>query len=312
MPADPDQLAAFRATARSLLIDRATVEAVMAMREAGLEPILIKGPATAALLYPGETRPYADADLLVDPALRPAAQRVLTELGYDAELEDDDVPEYHRDMWHAQPWRRSTDGARVDLHAHLMECTQDPTEGWAVLSEHTAALTLCGTPVTTLDAPGQALVTALHLAHHGATGDKPSQDLDRAVRTFDEGAWRTAHQLSVRLGAAGSFALGLRLTPQGTRLAETLGLPDADHGNPQTQLEHSFARAFGRLAATPGLRSKAAVLRLALLPPAGWLERGEGRQLSRSELAGAYVARLGRLARHLGPSWRAWRRSHRR
>ena len=71
------------AAAASMAIDAATVEAVSALTEAGIDTVLLKGPALAKLLYdPGEERSWDDADLLVDPALHDAAMATLETIGF--------------------------------------------------------------------------------------------------------------------------------------------------------------------------------------------------------------------------------------
>lgn len=53
--------------AHELAIDAVTVEAWTALERAGTRPIVLKGPSTARLLYPGEVRISQDVDLLIDP-----------------------------------------------------------------------------------------------------------------------------------------------------------------------------------------------------------------------------------------------------
>ncbi|MEO6714059.1 MAG: nucleotidyltransferase family protein, partial [Mycobacteriales bacterium] len=56
------------AAASTLAVDRLTADVVRALRAEGVEPILLKGPSFARLLYSSsELRPYVDADLLVAP-----------------------------------------------------------------------------------------------------------------------------------------------------------------------------------------------------------------------------------------------------
>jgi len=62
---------------------RATVALVAELEGRGLSPIVLKGVATQALLYPAETRTSTDIDLLVAPREQRAAKRALADLGYE-------------------------------------------------------------------------------------------------------------------------------------------------------------------------------------------------------------------------------------
>ena len=53
--------------ARNLVIDAITAEAVQALERAGIDSILLKGPATTRWLYGrDEPVPYTDTDLLIN------------------------------------------------------------------------------------------------------------------------------------------------------------------------------------------------------------------------------------------------------
>ena len=106
----------FAVLAQQLGVDGWTVEVIRAMRAQGLRPLLLKGPATVALLYADEpqTRPYVDADVLVEAGENAAAREVLRSLGF--------TPRYvllSVDEDHAMMFERASDGARVDLHRTL-------------------------------------------------------------------------------------------------------------------------------------------------------------------------------------------------
>src|SRR5207249_932792 len=101
--------------ARTLAMDGVAVEVVTAFNEAGVRPILLKGPALARLLYPRELRSYVDVDLLVSGADVATAEAVLERLGFargSIAIEPD------LGLPHACPWGRA-DGANVDLHRTL-------------------------------------------------------------------------------------------------------------------------------------------------------------------------------------------------
>ena len=72
----PSPLATFR-------LDVEYTRIAPAFTAAGIETILLKGPAFDQLLFDGErSRAYSDIDLLVDPARVPAAEQVLGALGF--------------------------------------------------------------------------------------------------------------------------------------------------------------------------------------------------------------------------------------
>ena len=76
-PRRPDP-AVIDETAISLAVDRMSVEVVRALADAGIEAILLKGPAILDRLYDrGEHRPYVDCDLLIPAAAEPAVAAVL-------------------------------------------------------------------------------------------------------------------------------------------------------------------------------------------------------------------------------------------
>src|SRR3712207_2805392 len=69
-------------TARWMLLDIRTAKVFRDLSAAGITAIVLKGPSTVARLYPNETRPYADVDLLVGPDERDRTRETLMELGF--------------------------------------------------------------------------------------------------------------------------------------------------------------------------------------------------------------------------------------
>jgi hypothetical protein len=106
------------AAATNLALDSRTVEVVTALDAAGIPSILLKAPAIARWLYAdGESRQYADIDLLVGPHQFADAERVLADLGFaESGLERAFPDERPR---HAHAWTRARDGTAVDLHRTL-------------------------------------------------------------------------------------------------------------------------------------------------------------------------------------------------
>ena len=71
------------AAAACLRADVAAAEAVQSLRRVGVEPILLRGPVLARLLYADEPqRTYNDVDLLVAPAHVELAENALARLGF--------------------------------------------------------------------------------------------------------------------------------------------------------------------------------------------------------------------------------------
>ena len=250
----------------ALQLDLVAAEVITGLREAGVRPILLKGPALAAWLYEGEFRPYGDVDLLVEEGRMNDAEAVLSELGFG----------YGQPGWRelAHSWKRP-DGKTVDLHRSLVGVGAPPATLWQELSGEVEGLRVGGIEVETLRPPGLALHVALHAAQHGGEGHrKPLEDLDRALDRADESCWREAARLAERVEATPAFATGLRLTPSGSALADRLGLPAdrppevALHAAPQREL----VLALEYMATADGLGPRLRFLGRKLFPPAAELQ----------------------------------------
>ncbi len=90
-----------------LAADAAGTEALRACSP-GVIAVLPKGPTMADWLYPGDARPYGDTGRARRPAQAAAAADVLTRLGFATHPRVVSA--------HAHPWRRTADGAEIDLH----------------------------------------------------------------------------------------------------------------------------------------------------------------------------------------------------
>lgn len=297
------------AAARTLSVDAWTVEAVAALQRAGIPCILIKGAAIAAWLYPGELRPYGDADLLVPPAALAKARRVLARLGYE---EGVNVGEPHPlpSGWivHSRPWLRRRDGATVDLHHTLWAVPASPADVWRLLADRAGIVRLGERPVLVPDEPSLALIVALHALQHEGRHDRPAQELRRALQQVDEDTWREACALAEQMNAVPHVSRALRLWPEGVQLADRLHLPESEivelQGGPA-----AMAIGFERLAAARDTREKLQFLGSELAPSASfmrWWRPWAGR--GRLALALGYVYRALWLASHALPGYVAWRR----
>ncbi len=191
------------------------------MREAGIRPLLLKGPSLVAWLYgDGSARPYQDSDLLVEGRTYQLAGRVLRRLGFS--------PRRGALDREAETWLRPGSNP-VDLHRSLKDVPASPEAVWQALTEDTETLRIGGVDVEVLGPPGRALHVALHAAQHGTGGEwtVAPDDLERALRVADRRVEQAAADLARRLDALGAFAVGLRLHPAGARLAADLGLRES-------------------------------------------------------------------------------------
>jgi hypothetical protein len=225
---------------------------------------VLKGPALAALLYRAEEqRAYSDVDLLVDPARLDAARAALTALGYENASEragvDDFLGVLHADMW------VRTAGVSIDLHWRLAGCAASPQVTWDRLYAEHGAITLAGAEVAVLGRTGLALHLATHAAQIGPQDRKALADLARGLARWPLDDWRAAAALAGDLGGDLAFAAGLRLLPEGTRLADELGLAPANALG--WELRNRAARPRGTFHA----RALADVVRRSLFPGRAWL-----------------------------------------
>jgi hypothetical protein len=216
---------AVRLTAHALARDVATAEVVEALRALGVRSIVLKGPSIARWLYvDGSPRPYSDTDLLVSPAdLEPAAE-ALRSIGYRLSIDDRIAPAADA---HHVVWRREGDGAAVEVHWRLAGVRLSPDAAWRRLSAETETTYLAGAEVEFLNLPARALHLALHAMQHGEDREKSLEDLRRGLRLADDECWRAAADWAVALDAQDAFAAGLRVIPEGARLATALKLPRA-------------------------------------------------------------------------------------
>jgi hypothetical protein len=298
-----------RARDQALLrrLDAAAVEAIAAFEGAGVDTLLLKGPALARALYSeGEHRSYSDVDLLVSRDRLDTARGVLAELGYvdisgglgiDAELGG----------LTAETWTGTggtpLDGLTVDLHWQLEGAGVAPEATWELLAAHRGTVEIDGRVVATLDTPGLAMHVAIHVAQHGPGYPQPVADLERALARWPPATWREAEARARELAALRAFAAGLRAIPAGAAMADSLGLPEAeaiDRAHRPRGTFHLDALARARTAG-----ERAAVVRTALFPPREWIAwqyTWTGRRGPR--LVAGYVVHVLRA-----PLWalRAWR-----
>jgi hypothetical protein len=293
------------AAAVAAAIDEATGHVVAYLRDSEVRPILLKGPAIARWLYrPGEVRVYTDIDLLVGPEQFDLAGETLEQRGFElfpvAGVE-------HAETWVWRPGRLI-----VELHRGLPGVEAATDRVWAELSRGTETLDVGGIEVEALGLPARAMHVALHVAQHGTEADKPLEDLSRAIQQAPLETWKAAAAVAERVEAVGAFATGIRVLPEGRRLADELSLPH--HASARTLLAAGdpppASIGLARVATTPGLAAKGRLLQHKVFPAPAFM-RLSSRLARRGPLglAASYVVRLGWLARRSGPALRAWRRA---
>jgi hypothetical protein len=284
----------FAARARGLRrreeLDRAAIAALATLRSAGIEGTLLKGPALVRRLYSdGEFRGYSDVDLLVPRQELASAREALKKLGYvraEEVLGIDDVA----GILHSEVWAKSGEAGGpllIDLHWRLYGCEAPDDVLWEALVAARDSIELQGEEAAVLCDDGLALHIALHAAQHGPTDVKAIADLARAVERWPANVWRRAAQLAEVMQGVPAFAAGLRLLPEGARIAGDLRLPPTPELD--WKIRHRPARPRGTfhlraLAEARGIRGRATVLGRSLFPTRRWIRweypwaaRGRGR-----------------------------------
>lgn len=290
----------------TLALDSLTGELAIALGDAGVATIVLKGPALERRLYGvGESRTHDDIDLLVAHSDLQRAENLLYGLGF----------RYAAESEHARAWIRGRDGITVDLHKTLLGVGVPPVEAWPLLAAETEPMRVGRASINVFNPSATALHVALHAAQHGVLGTRPADDLMRAVDRLPEHVWAQAAELAVQLAALPAFAAGLRLDARGAELAEALGL--SRDRSVETALRIASppvtALGFQRLATTSGLRRKMIFLMRELIPPATFMRAVSPlARRGRLGLAATYLWRPWWLAWHAGPALRAWRRARRK
>jgi Uncharacterised nucleotidyltransferase len=299
------------AAAVNLTIDAAAAEAVIALRNAGVRSILLKGPSFDALLYDDhEPRPYSDIDLLLQRDDLARAAQVLSGLGYRERAEREPA----RIAPHASVWVRASDRRYVDLHHTLGGVDRSEADPWEVLAADTDTMSVAGSEVEVLSEPARALHIALHAAVSEPGAEKPTIDLARALDRLPAETWTAAADIARRLGAEAALATGLGRLPAGRELAAGLDLA------PERSVEAALlagsapysAWTVERLSKARGPRAKLRILLPRLFPKPEFMRvwypvarRG------RAALAMAYLRRVAWLLAAGPRALRAWLRARR-
>lgn len=300
-------------------LDRAAAQLFAAFDRNGVDALLLKGPALEQALYrAGERRSYVDVDVLVAPAQRALARLTLSELGYvdaDQPLGIDDVGGVvHEETWLGGP-AADNQGVVIELHLWLAGATADPQKTWKTLSANRGWTDTGGARLPSLGSSALAMGLATHAAQHGPSYTKGLAELSLGLEVWPLEVWAAAASLAVATGSVEAFAAGLRLVPEGARMAATLGLP-ASHRT-DWEIRNAGARprgAFHVRAFTDagGWGARLSLLRRALFPKRAWImtehawARGGGWRL-----LPAYALHLVRAPLWALRAWRFQRRSPR-
>jgi Uncharacterised nucleotidyltransferase len=230
----PTQTAPSTGPLDTFRLDVQCMRIASALAAAGIEPIVLKGPAFDQLLFDGaRAREYSDIDLLVDPTRREGAEKLLEQLGFrraavrakpPRPIERAGLAVGLLVATHATAWLRDRDQFVLDLHHTLPLVGASAEDTWRALDAHRATITVADAEVETLDRTASALMIALHAAHHGPRWKRAHTDLQRACALLDRECWTAAAQLARRLKADAAMGIGLGTVGDGRALADALGL----------------------------------------------------------------------------------------
>lgn len=260
-------------------LDRAAIAAMTALGSAGVEAVLLKGPALARRLYvEGESRGYSDIDLLIPRRDLESARETLSALGYtrgEEVLGIEDVA----DIQHSEVWAREGEAGGpllIDLHWRLDRCEAPDDVAWEALVAKRASIALRGETVAVLGDDGLALHVAIHAAQHGPDDAKAIADLARGIERWPPEVWRAAAELAEAVQGVAAISAGLRLLPDGARIADRLGLPPAAQLDWEIRNRDARPRGTFHLQALTdarGFRERASVLARSLFPTRRWIVR---------------------------------------
>lgn len=287
--ADDVELARTEPDRDSWSVDTAWVDwyagqVIAALRENGVEAILLKGPAISRWLYrdaPGD-RGYIDADVLVAERDLPAAEAVLSDLGFRHE----DARGLERIAVWATSWRRHSDGAVVDLHRTLHGCEQSAINAWPIVSATAASEDVGGVSVALPSIPVRALEIALV-----GPDDRPWRrwnDLNRALEQLSIDEWRETAALAEALGVERMLGYRLSQSAAGARCAERLGLKTAPAWWLRWEAD-PMLRWIALLAAVPTMRARVRLATQLITPPVSYV-RSRDPAAAPGSVAGAYAA----------------------
>jgi hypothetical protein len=298
-----DSAAELIATGIGLAVEALAVEVATAFEQSGIASVLLKGPSVIRWLYPAATDRYSvDVDLLVAPADLQRAEASLAELDFKP-------IEPRRHDKHARSWVRPR-AVPVDLHSNLFGVGVDDETAWGALWALTEQLEVGGTSVSVLRSHGRALHLALHAAQETPDKAQALRDLGRGLELLELGVWRQARELAVQLDALPGLGAGLRLLPEGARVARELELPQ--YVTPEIALRAAgppdLSLGLNRLIGMRGTAARVRYMTSKTFPsPAAMRAWSPLARRGRLGLAAAYAWRIPWLASGIVPAMRAVR-----
>jgi len=291
----------------ALTLERRLLGLAAEFRAAGIDHVVLKGPAVAHSFYPDPSwRGFGDLDLLVKTADWRAACRLLEDLGFRRELPEP-RPGFDERFGKAAT-HRGGDGCEIDLHRTLVlgpfGLWIDPDE----LFERTVEFRLGGESLRRLE----DTVAFLHACVHASLGWWPP--LLTPVRDVAQVANRGAVDWTDAADLAGRWRLGVVVRHALKLASEQLGVEIPDPAQAivatrprrrETRLLEAYASdrrrrggtALSTLHAIPGLRGKAAYIWQLVFPAREFL-------VARTGSGSPSYARRWKVALR----WLTWRR----
>lgn len=299
------------AALRCLLVDSVAADVDALLTAAGVEFLLLKGPGIAKWLYHGgESRHYADVDVLVRPGQMAAAEGLLARAHFSKPLAEARASEHGPTLdWH------SPSGVLVELHRTFFGIAASDEAAWERLAADPDRIAVGGRSIAIPSEPARCLLLALHAASHGKAVAQPIDDLALGLQRVPRQTWVRAAAMATQLAAGPAMAAGLRLVSGADALAADLGLPRTMSPELLIRVDSApaYTRTLEQLAALHGARRRFAFVMQRLFPTATYMRhRYRLADASQLSLARAYLYRHLGLARDLIPSVRAWVRIRRR
>lgn len=204
---------------QSLLVTARMLAITQRFEKAGIDLLVLKGPAQAMLLFGNaQARSCRDIDLLVRPAQMEAAIALLRSLGYGTR------PDLLARHVNAIYLASESGGPPVELHTRLSEddiafpsCVLDPFR-------HSGELTINGGKVRTLSPGATIAYAAHHAARHHWSRFYWLADLMAATRR-PAADWEEAVVFAKQGGTERHLAMAVRLVAGLTGLAPPVAIP---------------------------------------------------------------------------------------
>lgn len=267
---------------RALTLERTLVSLAASFESAGLDVIVLKGPALAHTLYPDPAwRPFGDLDLLVRTDDWDDACALLSDVGFTRRYREP-RPGFSKRFGHTA-LHIGEDGVEVDLHRTLVAgpfgLWMEPEE----LFDHIDTFRLGGRTIRRLDDSGLFLNACVH----ASLGFKPPlllplRDVAQTVMTGDvdwnvirdwSGRWRLSAVLQHACSAA-SESLDVTFPEQArTSLGPLPGRRERRALEAYTTERRSRGgKALAAIQAIPGWRGKIAYVSALLVPRREFLQ----------------------------------------